>query len=435
MRNKLNALSRRQTYALIAAALLLIGLTVTFILHAHTVAERNARRALLPKLLPTVTRHELGASRSFTLFTPKNSLMTLVIAVPSGTELDTKTLRKLSYDASATLVELQLPSTDCQQADVDLDAQLAKFGLTANVVVGINEQRSLARQWLSAQTSDKAIAASFNAGNPGAASSVLCAESEVAPDPRWHDLTAHDVTDETQTSKNALPTNEHLSLHLDNTLRSLLNITTPECFNHFPLSELPAQPTGDTLAIFYSGDGGWRGFDDKVSARLATSGLSVVGMDALQYFWNTKPVSTGASDLSSIMKHYRQAWGIKHFILIGFSFGADVLPAYYNQLPTADKDDISHIILLSLARHANFEIHIEGIMGQEVGTHATGPEVAKLPAAKVTCIYGTEEANKSGCTDTTVVGRVVALPGTHHFNDDIELVSTQLLHSIRRPAP
>ena len=45
-----------------------------------------------------------------------------------------------------------------------------------------------------------------------------------------------------------------------------------------------------------------------------------------------------AADLVGLMQHYRQRWGSTHFVLVGFSFGADVLPAIYNNLPLAQRD-------------------------------------------------------------------------------------------------
>nr|WP_110947576.1 AcvB/VirJ family lysyl-phosphatidylglycerol hydrolase [Pseudomonas bohemica] len=133
------------------------------------------------------------------------------------------------------------------------------------------------------------------------------------------------------------------------------------------------------------------------------------------------------------MEHYRRVWGIKHFILAGYSFGADVLPALYNRLPAIDQADVDSIVLLSFARNANFEIRIEGMMGEDTGKYMTAPEMAQLPAKKVFCVYGTDEARKSGCTDTVTVGKTLGIPGNHHFNDDYDTLSTYLIDFMKRP--
>lgn len=52
-------------------------------------------------------------------------------------------------------------------------------------------------------------------------------------------------------------------------------------------------------------------------------------------------------------------------MLAGFSFGADVLPALYNRLPSSDQQQISTLLLIALARSgASFEIEVQGWLGK-----------------------------------------------------------------------
>ena len=55
-----------------------------------------------------------------------------------------------------------------------------------------------------------------------------------------------------------------------------------------PLVELPAKGPGDLLAVFYSGDGGWRDLDKKIGGILAAHGIATIGVDSLRYFWKEK---------------------------------------------------------------------------------------------------------------------------------------------------
>ena len=64
---------------------------------------------------------------------------------------------------------------------------------------------------------------------------------------------------------------------------------------------------------------------------MAADGFPVVGVDAMRYFWQHKSPEQASQDLSQLMQQYREKWGAKHFVLAGFSFGADVLPALYNR--------------------------------------------------------------------------------------------------------
>lgn len=196
------------------------------------------------------------------------------------------------------------------------------------------------------------------------------------------------------------------------------------------LTEVAANPGSETLTIFYSGDGGWRDLDKEISEIMAGVGYPVVGVDTLRYYWKYKSPEESAADLAALMNEYRTRWGIKRFVLAGYSFGADVLPALYNRLQDKDKDSIDSILLLAFARKGSFEIHLDGWLGESSNGIETGSEMAKLPSNKVLCVYGEKEKKKSGCTDDTVVGEVLKLPGKHHFDRDYNSLAIKLVDAI-----
>lgn len=162
-----------------------------------------------------------------------------------------------------------------------------------------------------------------------------------------------------------------------------------------PVLEVPAAQPSDIVTLFYSGDGGWRDLDKDSAEHMASMGYPVVGIDTLRYYWQHKSPEQSAADLSKLMQHYREKWGAKRFVLAGYSFGADILPAIYNRLPGKDQQQVKAMLLLALARTGSFEIEVEGWLGKAGEEAATGPEMARLPAAKVFCIYGAEERTKA----------------------------------------
>ncbi len=123
-----------------------------------------------------------------------------------------------------------------------------------------------------------------------------------------------------------------------------------------------------------------------------------------------KSPEQSASDLTQLMQHDRQKWGIKRFVLTGYSFGADVWPAIYN-LPATEQQRVDAVILLAFARSGSFEIDVDGWLGKAGMETDTGPDMAKLPADKVLRIDGVEEVDESGCTTKTAVGEATKLPG------------------------
>lgn len=72
-----------------------------------------------------------------------------------------------------------------------------------------------------------------------------------------------------------------------------------------PLVEVPVRAEARrTLVVMISGDGGWASLDREISDVLADSGLAVVGLNALQYFWKGRTPEATAGDLERILRHF-----------------------------------------------------------------------------------------------------------------------------------
>lgn len=133
----------------------------------------------------------------------------------------------------------------------------------------------------------------------------------------------------------------------------------PAPVSDLPLIEIQPAPAAmrqndDTLAIMLSGDGGWAGLDKAIGKRLAGAGIPVVGWSSLRYYLRRRSPEEAADDLARTMDYYRRAWHRPRVLLIGYSRGADVLPAIYNRLPPASRAQVRQIVLLGLASHITF---------------------------------------------------------------------------------
>ncbi len=195
-----------------------------------------------------------------------------------------------------------------------------------------------------------------------------------------------------------------------------------------PTVLVPAKRPNRTLTLFYSGDGGWRDLDRDVAGLLADRGYPVVGVDALRYFWSKKAVGSVADDLSAMMKHYRITMKAEHFVLAGYSFGADILPAVYNRLPESDRKDVDLLILLALGKKADFEIHVSGWVEKNTGEYPILPELKRIPGQKIFCIYGKDEKDDTACSELSAPdARILELPGGHHFDHDYPKLAMRLV--------
>jgi type IV secretory pathway VirJ component len=204
--------------------------------------------------------------------------------------------------------------------------------------------------------------------------------------------------------------------------------------DNLPLVEVPAPdgaPVTDLLAIHLTGDGGWGVTDKGLSAALAGSGIPVVGFNTLRYFWQARTPEEAASALGRVLDRYLAAWGKTGVVLVGYSFGADVLPFMVNRLTPATRERIRLIALIGPSRDVRFQFHFSQWMGRS-GSDAlpTLPEVEKLRGMNILCLYGDKEGD-SLCqdVDSTAV-KVVERAGGHRILWSFKPVAAEILNAL-----
>jgi type IV secretory pathway VirJ component len=201
-----------------------------------------------------------------------------------------------------------------------------------------------------------------------------------------------------------------------------------------PLAVLEAKPNLDTMAVIYSGDGGWRDIDKEVGGMLQKEGIPVVGIDSLRYFWTERKPQETADDLSRIIEFYRKQWKVKHVLLIGYSFGADIVPATYQLLKPEEKRAVAQISLLSLSHQVDYVISVMGWLGQKT-EGAGGDPIKDLKGANpklVQCIYGKDDDDDVACPAVKDVGgEVIELPGDHHFDENYDLLTKTIIDGLK----
>ena len=189
----------------------------------------------------------------------------------------------------------------------------------------------------------------------------------------------------------------------------------------------------DTMAVILSGDGGWRDLDKTIGERLAARGIGVVGVDSLAYFWSRKDPPQIGKDLGSLIARYQTTWKAKHVLLIGYSFGADVLPASWTHIPEAIRQAIDLVALLGFSPRADYEISIGAYLGTSSGDADTVAAAADLPPDRVVCIAGEEEGADSACSAPVFdKAERITTPGGHHFDGDYAALADRIVAAFTR---
>ncbi len=210
---------------------------------------------------------------------------------------------------------------------------------------------------------------------------------------------------------------------------ALLGSATPR----LPLIEVPAtKGTSDTLVVFVSGDGGWATIDKAISRVLADSGMPVVGLNSLQYFWTKRTPDSAAHDLQWILEKYLVSWKKHRVLFVGFSRGADVLPAMINRLPADLQAKTRMLALISPSPKVEFEFHVgDWMRSSSKHGYTVKPEVDKLTSQNILCLSG-EDDKDSLCRELSGPHlNVVMLKGAHHFDGGYEKLARIILDHLQ----
>lgn len=182
--------------------------------------------------------------------------------------------------------------------------------------------------------------------------------------------------------------------------------------------------SSEPVALFLSGDGGWYKFEQLIADSLASYGVPTIGFDTKKYFWDRRTPDEAASDILYCLNHYSKEWNRDHYLLIGYSLGAEVLPFIISRLPEQIRSKITMYVLLSPTEKTDFEIHVSDMMGMKNrnDTLDVVNEILKLKDVPCLLIYGSEEKSKMPAFFTGTEIKTTVVPGDHHYKSDGPLI-------------
>ncbi|WP_370677025.1 AcvB/VirJ family lysyl-phosphatidylglycerol hydrolase [Pleomorphomonas sp. PLEO] len=213
--------------------------------------------------------------------------------------------------------------------------------------------------------------------------------------------------------------------------------TGDDALAKLPLTILATEAKYDTMAIIFSGDGGWRDIDAQIGSALKAAGVPVIGVDSLRYFWNEVQPGDAAVDVNALITAYRAKWHLSKVALIGYSFGADALPAIYDALPDTSKPSVSLLSLLGYSGARQFEIQVADFipLAATRSMSTTLSDLRKAPASIVQCVYGRDD-KESLCGKIGLPGaELVQRPGGHHFDNHYAPIAAAILKRLVPVAP
>ena len=175
--------------------------------------------------------------------------------------------------------------------------------------------------------------------------------------------------------------------------------------------------------VLLSGDIGFNtGLGRAVAARFAADGVPVVGVNTLTYLRKTRT----PAEITALIAHAEQrALRLAHadrVMLIGVSFGADMLHVGLVGLPAPLRARIAKVVLIVPEDSVQFRASPAEIFDYWTPTIAAMPTARQLNWVPVLCIHGVEEPDSLCPALKQPNARVVALPGGHPLHRDTDRV-------------
>lgn len=172
-------------------------------------------------------------------------------------------------------------------------------------------------------------------------------------------------------------------------------------------------------AFLLSGDMGMKvGMGPEVAASLAASGIPVVGLNSMTYFRTARSPAETAGMIADGINRARKLGQTNSIILIGQSFGADMLHVGLAQLSPVQRKYVRMAILVVPTAPIYRQVSLGEVSGVSVPDGSAMATASRLTWTPVLCTYGAEESD-STCPNLTMPNvRRVALPGGHRLRFD-----------------
>lgn len=186
--------------------------------------------------------------------------------------------------------------------------------------------------------------------------------------------------------------------------------------------------------VMLSGDmGDHVGMTPSVAARLQDRGYAIVTVNSLTYFSRRRSQAEAAALIDRAMRRAMALGNSDHVVLIGQSFGADMLHAGLALLPAQDRAPIRAVVLVVPGHDIIYRASPVELAGLETPDALALPTASRLSWTPVTCIWGRDETD-SLCPELTLSGvRKVPLPGGHRLRFDDAALTAAILPAIEKP--
>ncbi|MET0365723.1 MAG: AcvB/VirJ family lysyl-phosphatidylglycerol hydrolase [Sphingobium sp.] len=203
-----------------------------------------------------------------------------------------------------------------------------------------------------------------------------------------------------------------------------------------PATARPAPNRAHMAAVLLSGDMGFRiGMAPRIAARLAADGIPVIGVNSLTYARHERTAAEVEAMIADVTRRALAFGHADRVILIGQSFGADLLQVGLAGMAPSLRAKVAMVALVVPTDTVLFRASPSEIFDwaePEVPAMATARTLNWTP---VTCIHGAEETESLCPLWKQPNVKVVTLPGGHPLHGDVDAVHAAVSQAIDASLP
>lgn len=195
-------------------------------------------------------------------------------------------------------------------------------------------------------------------------------------------------------------------------------------------------PRAGVTALYFSGDMGLRfGMGPATSKALAQHGVPVFGVNSSTLFRTRRTRAETDAIVADAVREALDRAGADRLVLIGQSYGADVLQTGLVHLPDALRAKVGGVVLVVPGRDVFFRADPTSLAYRGAPDSDGARTIRALNWTPLTCIYGQEEPD-SACPALRGTGAtVIAMPGGHFLHNDADGLVGHVLAAVARLRP